>query len=593
MKALILNSGMGTRMQELLIDSCKCLVDISDGVTILDAQIQALKNCGITNIYITTGPFADKLKAYVNIRYPHLDITFIHNPRYDCTNYIYSIFLAYNLLCDDDIVLMHGDLVFEQNVLQDIVAADKSVMVIDSTKPLPEKDFKAVVNNRQISQIGVSISSNCYYAQPLYKLLQKDWICWLNAIHHFCSQGKTNVYAEEAFNDVAHSIELFPVDITGRVCIEVDNAEDLTYARDLYSKMPDRLQTVYAGLGSFSNIKDIAAAKKPLVVCGLKTDEITSAIGANAVYFDEFTCNPKFTEVMAGIALFEEEACDFIISIGGGSAIDVAKCISVLRNSEAVEFLDIPRAMHLAVPTTAGTGSDSTCFAVLYKDGEKLSVEHEDVLPDYVILDPSFLHTLPFYHKKSAVLDALCQSIESLWAKGRTAESKAYALSAVYTILEDIDGYLNDDNSACGLGLGLGLGVALRILQAANLSGKAINISKTTAAHAMSYKLSNIFGMAHGHAVALCLPYVWQHLQSRGGVPNELRPKDYEAFIKILRRLDMSYDFSLNDSFADDALIMKLVSSVNAQRLGNHPIAIKENELADMYRDVLKNQMLI
>ena len=571
MKALLLNSGLGRRMKDLT--TCKCLVELdNDGTTILDAQIKSLMCCGITDIYITTGPYADKLEYYVQKQYPQGQFTFINNPIYDQTNYIYSMQLASDFLRGEDIVLMHGDLVFEQNVLQDLIASHTSCMIVDTTQPLPEKDFKAVIKENRVIGVGVEFFANSVYAQPLYKLNKKDWDIWLDAICNFCLQGKTNVYAEDALNTISHLMEIRPLDINGRICFEVDNREDVDNAQKAYAKMPDRLQEVYAGHGSFCKAKEVVAfAKKPFVVCKPRVKDVISSWGLDLVFFDEFTPNPDFDQVLKGIQLFKKEDCDLIVSIGGGSAIDVAKGISILRGKD-MELLNKPRAKHLSIPTTAGTGSESTRFAVLYTNGEKFSVEHESILPEYVILDPEFLDTLPIYHKKSALLDALCQAVESIWAKGQTFESKAYALSALNIILNNIDAYLDGDKES-----------ALRILQASNLAGRAINISKTTAAHAMSYKLSSLFGIAHGHAVALCMLHVWAHLIKGNNTPSELHAEMYTTFRDIVVKLDMDYDFG----YVPESLLSELVSSVNIHRLSNHPIRLSDHELAYIYQMVL------
>jgi len=556
MIALILNSGVGSRMKDLA--TCKCLVELAHDTTIFDEQINALLRCGVNDICITTGAYADLLESYARERYPQACFTFINNPLYNETNYIYSINLAEEFLRDNDVIIMHGDIVFEQSVLQDVIASSKSVMVVDSTKPLPEKDFKATIENGRITSINVAFGE--VYAQPLYKLTKKDWTIWLNEIVSFCDQNKTTVYAENAFNNVSNQIELYPLDVFGRSCFEVDNIDDLTYAKKVFSQLSDRLQTTYSGFGSIKNIKTILAnAKKPMIVCH---DSFLDLID-KAVYFSEFTPNPRFEEITKGIQLFKEHGCDFIVSIGGGSAIDVAKCINMLDR-------ETPRACHLAIPTTAGTGSEATKFAVVYKDGKKLSIEHEHMLPNIAILDPEFLKTLPDYHKKSTILDTLCHAVESLWAKGRTAESITYAKSALRIVWEDADSYMANDVAS-----------SIRMLHAANLSGKAINISKTTAAHAMSYELSSLFNISHGHAVSLCLPVVWKHLLDLNAVPDTLTSNDYVKFVELAKNLSLAFDRTDLPKHFD-----RLVSSVNSQRLSNHPVLISTEQLYNMYHAI-------
>jgi len=574
MKVLILNSGIGSRMEGLV--SCKCLAEIDDGVTILDAQIEALVKCGLNEFFMTTGFNADMLESFIRDKYPDLQFTFIHNPVYDKTNYIYSIQLARDFIKGEDILLLHGDLVFEQSVLQDLIASDKSVMITDSSMPLPEKDFKAVITDGRVRKVSVGAFDGSVYAQPMYKLLKRDWDLWLDEIDRYCERGETGVYAENAFNDISDSIILFPLDLTGRKCFEVDNREDLANGRDAYKQMPDRVQIVYPGYGSRNRIRDIfveAKAKKPFVVCDKGLKNAFNLFEKNAVFFTGFTSNPDIYDILSGISAFEKENCDFIVSIGGGSAIDTAKGINLLCFYDGnLRLREAPRACHLSIPTTAGTGSESTCFAVIYKEGEKHSFEHCRMIPGYVILDPDFLSSLPLYHKKSALLDALCQAIESLWAKGGSAGSRAYALSAIYSIYENADGYLNGEP-----------GCTQRMLFSANLSGKAINISRTTAAHAMSYKLSGLLGIAHGHAVALCLMPVWEHLLKLDFVVDGLSIVDYKRFVEFFDRLELGFVF---DGVIDE-VIGVLVDSVNTGRLSNHPVVLSRDVIASMYRGIL------
>jgi len=231
MKALILNSGTGSRMGKIGI--CKCMMELSEGRSIIDEQLRRLTNCGINDICMTTGAYAAELESHLRGRFPGINFEFIHNPLYDKTNYIYSIYLARGLL-RDDIILMHGDLVFDTALLSQAISSPASCMIIDTTKPLPEKDFKAVIKNGKIREVGVNFFESAVYAQPLYKLLWQDWSVWLAEIERFCLENVTNVYAENALNLMSDKINLLPLDSRGLMCFEVDNAEDLNYARDVY-----------------------------------------------------------------------------------------------------------------------------------------------------------------------------------------------------------------------------------------------------------------------------------------------------------------------------------------------------------------------
>lgn len=232
MKALILNSGIGKRMGEFTRTQNKCMAEIMPGITIIDWQLKMLQQKGINDVVITTGPFSDVLQEYVTREYPDIHFTFRHNPIYNATNYIYSIALAQDVLWDDDLLLIHGDLVFEKSVLHDIVESKISVMAVDKSLPLPEKDFKAVVREGRITKVGIDYFDDAYAAQPFYKLLQKDWNVWLKEIMVFCEKGERNVYAENALNEISGIVDIEPFDVNKRVCMEVDDLNDLARIRE-------------------------------------------------------------------------------------------------------------------------------------------------------------------------------------------------------------------------------------------------------------------------------------------------------------------------------------------------------------------------
>ena len=235
MKALLLNSGIGKRMGNFTKNACKCMVDLGEGITIISNQLTLLSKLGVKDVCITTGPFADQLEQYVCTKFPDMNFVFVHNPRFSETNYIYSIYLAREVL-HDDIIMMHGDLVFEETVLSQILGSPRSVVAVDSGIPLPEKDFKACTLGDRVAKIGVNFFENSVASQPLYQLKQSDWEIWLQEIIRFCEAGQTNVYAEEAFNAISSSMQLYPLDIVGHLCREIDNPEDLKEVQKIYWK---------------------------------------------------------------------------------------------------------------------------------------------------------------------------------------------------------------------------------------------------------------------------------------------------------------------------------------------------------------------
>ena len=226
MKALILNSGLGSRMGVLTSEHPKCMTEISSHETILSRQLKQIAEAGIEEVVITTGYYDGVLVNYCNSLDLPLHFTFVKNAIYDQTNYIYSIYCAREYL-DDDLILMHGDLVFEDKVLEKVLACETSCMTVSSTLPLPEKDFKARVAGGKVMAVGVDIFDDAMEAQALYRLKREDWKVWLDRIAEFCESGNTKVYAENALNSLNGAANISALDVGNLLCAEVDNPEDL------------------------------------------------------------------------------------------------------------------------------------------------------------------------------------------------------------------------------------------------------------------------------------------------------------------------------------------------------------------------------
>ena len=279
MKALILNSGMGTRMGVLTSEHPKCMTDIGMNQTILSRQLKMLSDAGIEDVIITTGYYDEVLMQYCDsLNYP-IRISFVKNPIYDQTNYIYSIYCAKHYL-DDDIVLMHGDLVFENEVLDNVIESPVSCMTVSSTLPLPEKDFKAQIMDGKVLKVGVNIFDNAMEAQALYKLKKEDWKVWLNKIIEFCENDNRKVYAENALNELNGAANIYALDVKDMLCAEIDNPEDLRLVSTRLQEIESR--TVYMCFstdiihgGHISIIKK--AQKLGRLIIGVLSDEAVAS----------------------------------------------------------------------------------------------------------------------------------------------------------------------------------------------------------------------------------------------------------------------------------------------------------------------------
>jgi choline kinase len=234
MKAVILNSGIGSRMGALTEDKPKCLVSLKGEETILSRQIRMLQAAGIKDILITIGPYGDMIPEYVAGQFHGLPVTYVRNGIYDKTNYIYSMYLADEYL-REEVLLLHGDIVLEEKVLEMVLREDgKNLAIIDSTVPLPEKDFKARITGSEIREIGTTLprEDGIVFLLPVYRLSQDFMRRWMDEIAQFVKRGETGVYAENAFNAISEGMGLKGLDIKGAFCMEIDTVEDLHTARE-------------------------------------------------------------------------------------------------------------------------------------------------------------------------------------------------------------------------------------------------------------------------------------------------------------------------------------------------------------------------
>jgi len=212
---------------------------------------------------------------------------------------------------------------------------------------------------------------------------------------------------------------------------------------------------------------------------------------------------PSYEVILKGISAVKDWSYDVVIAVGGGGVMDVAKCINILNANEgnAEDFIRGKNTISkkgkplIAIPTTSGSGSEATHFAVTYIFKEKYSLAHKYILPDISIVDPQFTFNLSRDVTASSGIDALAQAIESYWSVNSNAESLKLANESIKLILENLEGAVNNPSEENRINMS----------RAAHLAGKAINITKTTAPHALSYSMTSHFNISHGQAVAISL----------------------------------------------------------------------------------------
>lgn len=352
-----------------------------------------------------------------------------------------------------------------------------------------------------------------------------------------------------------------------------------------YQDLREKLASVNGGI--------LLVSGKSLEKTGL-LEKVPELAFSNVVRFSDFTENPELGEVVDGLALFNSSNVELIVAVGGGTAMDIAKLIKYYSNTKLSSHAQVPPVQSevgscelIAIPTTFGTGSEATHFSVVYVNGDKFSVADQKMLPDGYLLDHELAESLPKKVKASAALDALCQSIESYWSNGSTGESRKFAGQAIKNIAPNFEGYLCGDSNA-----------AESIASAAHLAGKAINISKTTAPHALSYTLTSKFGVPHGHAVALCIRKIFElhevkdsalgiHAKQKGlyeaiGVETAQQVEQLLNYFMLLA--DLEIDLACLGVCSDEDRQV-IVDSVNVERLANHPVELTADDLFELLKD--------
>jgi phosphonopyruvate decarboxylase len=423
-------------------------------------------------------------------------------------------------------------------------------------------------------------------------------------------QNKLALMRRIGLHAIAHSL-------TGHVLEEIDTEEDLARVSHMIRLRDFADQPVYelangnltlAGgatgwredaVDDFSSLFALLGIQRPLVVAdpffAQRLADVLDGALQGFPLFDGVKPNPDIDQVAKAVEAYRAHGCDSVVSLGGGSAIDVAKCVAAASDADESwqasllgdGLAKLNPAPHIAIPSTAGTGSESTHFAVVYVDGKKVSVAANRLLPQVAVLCPSLLLGLPHYQRASTLLDALCHAIESHWSARSCEESRLHSARAIRSIMTNWRLYMNGDEAA-----------ASHMMVAANHAGKAINITTTTAAHAMCYGITSRFKVAHGHAAALCLPSCWRKLLERGTEETQERLQELDAllcgdegaekgaglacFEQLVHKLEVPAVGP-----ASQADLSALTQGVNAQRLANFPLALSQDEIRAMYANAL------
>ena len=377
------------------------------------------------------------------------------------------------------------------------------------------------------------------------------------------------------------------------------------------------MHSEYFGTGSINSLTDILNNIKPrniFLVAGKNSYRTSGAeriLGDLLKYntvtlFNEVSGDPVISDIIKGMDIFIESDCDTVIAAGGGSVIDTAKSINILSSQDADPRSVITGEKKIvnkgkpliAIPTTSGAGSEATHFAVVYMEKEKYSLAHDFILPEYAIIDPRFTFQLPSDITATSGIDAFSQAVESFWNINANEESRKYSEEAIKLILENINSAVNEPTEFSRENMS----------KAAHLAGKAINITKTTAPHAVSYAMTSFYGIPHGQAVCITLSEFLEYnfnVTESDLMPglniNEVRAI-HENLLRILKCRDVNDGKNLINELIKSIGLktklselnisshadLKIISeSVNLERLKNNPRSVSKEDLVRILERIL------
>ncbi len=358
------------------------------------------------------------------------------------------------------------------------------------------------------------------------------------------------------------------------------------------------------GAGSVSTLSDIIEnelfhGKKGFVICG-KTfvkngiaKKIASYCKADFV-FSDISQNPDVSEVDKCVQLIKESGAGYVVALGGGSILDCAKAAATIcfTDEPACNFHGTGKPLpseHLpliAIPTTAGTGSEVTCVSVLTdrKTGKKAPIVSDNFYPDYAIIDPELTYTLPANVTANTGMDVLSHAIEGYWSKGHQPVCDACALHSAGLVFENLEQLYKDPDNK---------NAREKMCEASVIAGLAFSLPKTTSSHACSFPLTNIYGIPHGEACALTLDWFTRLnakyddgrlgiFSKRLGFADACEMADRISEMKAnMNMLTDLKNFDLSDSRIDE-----LVRISRHPNLYNNPAEITDAMLYDMYNSM-------
>lgn len=314
--------------------------------------------------------------------------------------------------------------------------------------------------------------------------------------------------------------------------------------------------------------------------------------------WSDFSPNVDAGDLLKGISVVNTFGPDIIVGVGGGSVMDMAKLLCAFADitdigqlTRAIKMNRAPETgLHsILIPTTAGSGSEATHFAVVYVGSKKYSIAAPHMLPAAVVLDPLLTLSATPNQRATSGIDAMSQAVESIWAVNATKESHTFAVNALKAIVRALPTFVNGDAAS----------VAEDMMRGSHYAGRAIDISKTTGAHALSYGITKGYGVSHGHAVALSLGEfmrthaaaeesnlqpslgIGEHKIAMSSIMGAFGASSGDELATRFESLcrTIGIHLGLHNVGVEMSSLRKLASSVNVERLSNNPVVLTQDEL--------------
>ena len=331
-----------------------------------------------------------------------------------------------------------------------------------------------------------------------------------------------------------------------------------------------------------------------------KLDIILKALNNKKTFvYDGIPSNPETNELYSFKLQTDKLNYDSIIAIGGGSVLDMGKCLAAFKNLCINSYNELEQGIKnkkyqnnsinipiIAIPTTAGTGSEVTSWATVWdkKNNKKHSVEDERLYPKIAIIDPMLTINLPLQLTVSTALDALSHALEAYWSKRTNEIVRMYALRAIELIIENLNNLIDNLND---------LNLRIKIAQASLYAGLAFSNTKTTACHSISYPLTSKYNIPHGIATSMTLANFFkinkEFIVDKDILLNAFDIEEVSQVKDIINNifLKSKIPFKLRDYGVREKDINFIIeNSFTPDRMNNNPVEVTSELLRKVLEDI-------